>query len=54
LREGTLGPSDAAPPGFRERAAVTGMRLNGYHLFQELRTRREFGQTLNNIRNRAA
>jgi hypothetical protein len=54
LREGTLGPSDAAPPGFRERAAVTGIRLNSYHLFQELRPGREFGQPLNTTRNRAA
>jgi hypothetical protein len=54
LREGPLGPPDAAPLGFRERAAVTGMRLNGYYLFQELRPGREFGQPLNTTRNRAA
>jgi hypothetical protein len=54
LREGPLGPSDAAPLGFREQAAVTGMRLSGYYLFQELRTGHELGQSLNTTRIRAA
>jgi hypothetical protein len=54
LREGPLGPLDAAPPGFRKRAAAVGMRLNGYYLFQELRTEREVGLICNTIRNRAA
>ncbi len=51
LRVGRLGPSDAAPPGFRERAAVAGMRLNGYYLFQELPTKRKLGPTCNTTRN---
>ena len=54
LREGSLGPSDSAPPGFRERAAVTGIRLNGFYLFHRLHTGRELGQVLNTTRNRAA
>ncbi len=54
LLEGSLGPSDPAPPGFREHAAVTGIRFNGFYLFQRLRTMHELGQTRNTIRNRAA
>jgi hypothetical protein len=54
LREGLLGPYAAAPPGFRERAAVTGMRLNGFYLFHRLRTGREHGQIRNTTRDRAA
>ncbi|WP_052002777.1 hypothetical protein [Microvirga sp. BSC39] len=54
LCEGSLGPSDPAPPGFREHAAVTGIRLNGFYLFQRLRTMHELGQTRNTTRNRAA
>jgi hypothetical protein len=54
LREGWLGPSDAAPLGFREQAAITGLRLNGYYLFQELRSGREPGQALNTTWTRAA
>ncbi len=54
LREGPLGPSDAAPPGFQERAAVTGIRLNGFYLFQELRTGCELGESLNTTWTRAA
>jgi hypothetical protein len=54
LREGSLGPSGIAPPGFRERAAAAGIRLNGFYLFQGLHTGREFGQTRTTIRNRAA
>jgi hypothetical protein len=51
-REGSLGPSDVAPPGFREQAAVAGIQLNGFYLFQRLRTQHEVGQILNNTRNR--
>ena len=29
-----LCPKDAAPTGFRDRAAAVGVRLNGFHLFQ--------------------
>ena len=54
LLEGSLDPSDPAPPGFREHAAVTGIRLNGFYLFQRLRTMHEPGQTRNTTRNRAA
>jgi hypothetical protein len=54
LCEGLLGPSDPAPSGFREHAAVTGIRLNGFYLFQGLRTMHELGQTRNTTRNRAA
>jgi hypothetical protein len=42
------------PSGFREKAAVTGLRVNGYYLFQELRTGRELGQALHTTWNRAA
>lgn len=54
LCEGSLGPSDPAPPGFREHAAVNGIRLNGFYLFQKLRAMHELGQTRNTTRNRAA
>jgi hypothetical protein len=54
LCEGSLGPSDTAPPGFREQAAATGSRLNGFYLFQRLCSGHKFGETLNTIRNRAA
>lgn len=54
LRDDPLCPSDVAPPGFQERAAVTGMQLKGYHLFQELRTARELGQSLDTAWTRAA
>jgi len=54
LCERSLGPSDPAPPGFREHAAVTGIRLNGFYLFQRLRTERELGHTRNSTRNRVA
>jgi hypothetical protein len=29
-----LCPEDAAPTGFRDRAAAVGVRLNGFYLFQ--------------------
>jgi hypothetical protein len=54
LTEGSLGPSDIAPLGFRERAADIGIRLNGFYLFLGLRTEHELRQTSNSIRNRAA
>jgi hypothetical protein len=54
LLEGSLGPSDMAPPGFREQAAAAGIRLNGFYLFLGLRTEHELGQTRTTIRNRAA
>jgi hypothetical protein len=54
LCEGSLGPSDPAPSGFREQAAAIGIRLNGFYLFQSLCSGNEFGQALNTVRNRAA
>jgi hypothetical protein len=54
LRDGSLGPSDAAPRGFRERAAVTGIRLNSFYLFQRPCTGHGLGQTRTTLRNRAA
>jgi hypothetical protein len=54
LCEGSLDPSDIVPPGFHERAAVTGIRLNGFYLFQGLHTGHVLGQTRTTIRNRAA
>jgi hypothetical protein len=32
--EGILRPHNVAPPGFHERAAKTGVRYNGFYLFQ--------------------
>ena len=32
--EQMLCPADAAPTGFRDRAAAVGVRLNGFYLFQ--------------------
>jgi hypothetical protein len=54
LRKGLLGLSDIAPPGFRERTAASGIRLNGFYLFERLCTGHELGQADNTIRNRAA
>lgn len=54
LPEGSLGLSDPAPLGFRQQAAVTGILLNGFYLFQRLCMRHELGQPRNTNRNRAA
>jgi hypothetical protein len=54
LREGSLGPSDITPPGFHERATAAGIRLNGFYLFQRLRTGHELGQADNTSKNIAA
>ena len=32
--ERTLRPLDMSPPGFEDRAAQTGVRFNGFYLFQ--------------------
>jgi hypothetical protein len=53
LREGSLGPSDIAPRGFREQAAAAGIRLNSFYLFQGLHTGHGLSQTSTTIRNRA-
>jgi hypothetical protein len=53
LFDGTLGPGEAAPLGFRERAAATGTRLSGFYLFQRLQTKYELGDTPGNTRDRA-
>jgi hypothetical protein len=37
--EQVLDRSEAALPGFRDRAASAGVRLNGFYLFQALRTK---------------
>ena len=34
IYEGSLRPRDARPPGFDNRAAATGVRFNGFYLFQ--------------------
>lgn len=54
LFEGSLGVSDAAPPGFREGPAATGIRLNGFYLFHCLSTERKLGRNLDTVRNRVA
>ncbi len=54
LREGSLGPADRAPAGFRERVAAAGIRLNGFYLFHSLCTGREHGRTRSATGSRAA
>ncbi len=53
-REGSLGPADRAPEGFRERIAAAGIRLNGFYLFYGLCTGREHGGPRSATGSRAA
>jgi len=54
LFDRTLSRLDPAPSGFRERAAAVGIRLNGFYLFQQLRTGRKPGHLSGNAMSRAA
>jgi hypothetical protein len=54
LFDRTLNRSDPAPSGFRERAAAVGMQLNGFYLFQQLRTGIKPACLFSNAMSRAA